>query len=202
MPKKYERDPKSGSDLLIGQMVVRPSPQPHMFMLPKRDSLCREFENVCNNRGNSWDGPLHESRSRSNPDHIPRSGRGLAHLSQDLASHAVGFHQGFHLSPSVPQCHLSQQIPFPLSHPVIPSSGSNAHPHPHIDCKGQQQRKERCQISACQFGIIYLSAELHVQASTRICNVNVRFRSKIFFQLSKKKISTKMKCPKSSLKYT
>ena len=25
MPKKYERDPKSGSDLLIGQMVVRPT---------------------------------------------------------------------------------------------------------------------------------------------------------------------------------
>ena len=25
MPKKYERDPKSGSVLLIGQMVVRPS---------------------------------------------------------------------------------------------------------------------------------------------------------------------------------
>ena len=24
MPKKYERDPKSGSVLLIGQMVVRP----------------------------------------------------------------------------------------------------------------------------------------------------------------------------------
>ena len=37
MPKKYERDPKSGSDLLIGQMVVRPPSSVSVF----RRCFCR-----------------------------------------------------------------------------------------------------------------------------------------------------------------
>ena len=69
MPKKYERDPKSGSVLLIGQMVVRPFRNAECAAFRSRLVECGTCGRDCMEFG-----PIHDTFMKN---HAPFSTNGI-----------------------------------------------------------------------------------------------------------------------------